>query len=199
MDFKTQLRKHAEFCKTRDIGKTASKLFVESADCIEALEQSVDYYFKLSAENQDLYLREEIKNKVLTEKVESLETELNGRITDLLFETEEKNFWKERALAAEAKLEETPSDENVNTQLNYSRASNTVLTNTIEQLENNLSTAISALEQVKIDLFEAEDKFHVLSFYISDKQSYNCAVSRVKWMNDANKRINAILVDIREN
>ena len=31
---------------------------------------------------------------------------------------------------------------------------NTVLTNTVEQLKNNLSTAISALEQVKIDLLD---------------------------------------------
>lgn len=54
---------------------------------------------------------------------------------------------------------------------------------------------IEELKRCEIDMFEAEDKFHVLSFYISDKQAYDCAKSRVEWFNLAGERIRKVLKD----
>jgi len=55
------------------------------------------------------------------------------------------------------------------------------------------SELIAELKRCEIDMFEAEDKFHVLSFYISDTQSRECAKSRVEWFNEAGNRIRNIL------
>ena len=65
-----------------------------------------------------------------------------------------------------------------------------------EALVLKLGRAIEELKLCEIDLFEAEDKFHVLSFYIADKQSHECAVSRVKWMNEAARRVKETLDEI---
>lgn len=49
------------------------------------------------------------------------------------------------------------------------------------------------LRSVEIDLFEAEDKFHVASFFISDEQTRQCVMDRVKWMAKAGSRVRATL------
>ncbi len=43
------------------------------------------------------------------------------------------------------------------------------------------------------DIFEAEDKFHVLSDYISDPKALECAKSRVEWFAKAYDRIQKVL------
>lgn len=53
------------------------------------------------------------------------------------------------------------------------------------ELAQKLELAISELERCQVALFEAEDKFHVLSFYIKDTQALECAKSRVNWMYEA--------------
>ena len=63
--------------------------------------------------------------------------------------------------------------------------------------EEKLQLAIKELEQCRIDLFEAEDKFHVLSFYIKDEQAYKCAKDRVMWMNEASERVKTLLKEIK--
>ena len=49
------------------------------------------------------------------------------------------------------------------------------------------------LHSVEVDLAEAEDKFHIASFYISDEQTKNCVMDRVKWMAKAGSRVRATL------
>ena len=61
-----------------------------------------------------------------------------------------------------------------------------LLTDRIEQL-------IAELKLCAVDMFEAEDKFHVLSDYISDPQALECAKSRVEWFAKANDRIQKVL------
>ena len=63
--------------------------------------------------------------------------------------------------------------------------------------EEKLQLAIKELEQCRIDLFEAEDKFHVLSFYINDSPALLCAKQRVIWMNEANHRVKKVLEEIK--
>lgn len=96
---------------------------------------------------------------------------IDGLTTDNSFLTEENEFLKE-SLAE------------------------TVKTHT--QLAVKLTLAIEELKQCKIDLFEAEDKFHVLSFYISDEQSLRCAKSRVKWMYEAGNRVKETLKELEK-
>jgi len=52
---------------------------------------------------------------------------------------------------------------------------------------------IEELKRCEIDMFEAEDKFHVLSFYISDTQAQQTAKARVVWFNESGNRIRNIL------
>lgn len=52
---------------------------------------------------------------------------------------------------------------------------------------------IEELKRCEIDMFEAEDKFFVLSFYISDTQALQTAKSRVEWFNESGNRIRNIL------
>lgn len=61
-----------------------------------------------------------------------------------------------------------------------------------------LELALNELKQCEIDLFEAEDKFHVLSFYIKDAQSLECAKSRVVWMLEAGCRVRETIKKIEE-
>ena len=49
------------------------------------------------------------------------------------------------------------------------------------------------LRSVEIDLFEAEDKFHIASFYITDEQTRQCVMDRVMWMAKAGRRARATL------
>lgn len=62
-----------------------------------------------------------------------------------------------------------------------------------EQLVLKLHKSIEELEQCRIDLFEAEDKFHVLSFYINDKQAFKCAKDKSDYMGDAGRRVKETL------
>jgi hypothetical protein len=52
---------------------------------------------------------------------------------------------------------------------------------------------IAELKLCAVDMFEAEDKFHVLSDYISDPKALECAKSRVEWFAKANDRIQKVL------
>lgn len=52
---------------------------------------------------------------------------------------------------------------------------------------------IAELKLCAVDMFEAEDKFHVLSDYISDPQALECAKSRVEWFAKAYDRIQKVL------
>lgn len=52
---------------------------------------------------------------------------------------------------------------------------------------------IAELKLCAVDMFEAEDKFHVLSDYISDSQARECAKSRVEWFAKAYDRIQKVL------
>lgn len=61
------------------------------------------------------------------------------------------------------------------------------------ELVQKLELAITELEKCQVALFEAEDKFHVLSFYISDPQALECAKSRVDWMYEAGHRVTETL------
>lgn len=65
------------------------------------------------------------------------------------------------------------------------------------ELAQKLAMAIGELERCHIDLFEAEDKFHVLSFYIKDGQALECAKSRVTWMCDAGQRVKSTIEAIK--
>lgn len=62
----------------------------------------------------------------------------------------------------------------------------TLAADRIEQL-------IAELKLCSVDMFEAEDKFHVLSHYVSDPQALECAKSRVEWFAKANDRIQKVL------
>lgn len=57
------------------------------------------------------------------------------------------------------------------------------------ELAQKLELTIAELERCQVALFEAEDKFHVLSFYISDPQALECAKSRVGWMYEAGQSV----------
>jgi hypothetical protein len=57
------------------------------------------------------------------------------------------------------------------------------------ELVQKLELAIAELERCQVALFEAEDKFHVLSFYINDPQALECAKSRVDWMYEAGSSV----------
>lgn len=58
---------------------------------------------------------------------------------------------------------------------------------------NRIEELITELKLCAVDMFEAEDKFHVLSDYISDSQARECAKSRVEWFAKANDRIQKAL------
>lgn len=58
---------------------------------------------------------------------------------------------------------------------------------------------IEELERCLVDMFEAEDKFHVLSYYIKDEQAYQCAKSRVTWFMEAGERVRSVLKAYKEN
>ena len=58
---------------------------------------------------------------------------------------------------------------------------------------------IEELERCLVDMFEAEDKFHVLSYYIKDEQAYQCAESRVTWFYESGERVRRILKAYKEN
>lgn len=60
-----------------------------------------------------------------------------------------------------------------------------------------LAIAIEELKQCRIDLFEAEDKFHVLSFYINDKQAFKCAKDKSDWMGKSSQRVKETLEKIK--
>lgn len=64
------------------------------------------------------------------------------------------------------------------------------------ELARKLGLAIDEIKQCQIDLLEAEDKFHVLSFYTKDAQAHECAVSRVQWMAKANDRASKTLKEL---
>lgn len=66
-----------------------------------------------------------------------------------------------------------------------------------ENLVLKLEKAIAELKQCRIDLFEAEDKFHVLSFYISDKQAHICAKDRSDWMGKSSERVKDLLEELK--
>lgn len=70
------------------------------------------------------------------------------------------------------------------------------MTHKCSDLTAKLDLAIQELKHCRIDLFEAEDKFHVLSFYIKDKESFDCAKSRTQWMYEARKRVEETLKKI---
>jgi hypothetical protein len=57
---------------------------------------------------------------------------------------------------------------------------------------------IDELKQCLVDMFEAEDKFYVLSFYITDPQAKACAESRVEWFRKSNDRIANVLKQYEE-
>lgn len=57
------------------------------------------------------------------------------------------------------------------------------------ELVQKLELTIAELERCQVALFEAEDKFHVLSFYIKDPQALECAKSRVAWMYEAGQSV----------
>lgn len=60
------------------------------------------------------------------------------------------------------------------------------------------SDLIAELKLCLVDMFEAVDKFHVLSFYISDPQAKTCAESRVRWFQDSGRRIENALKQYEE-
>lgn len=68
----------------------------------------------------------------------------------------------------------------------FGRTSADLAADRIEQL-------IAELKLCAVDMFEAEDKFHVLSDYISDPQALECAKSRVEWFAKAYDRIQKVL------
>lgn len=68
----------------------------------------------------------------------------------------------------------------------FGRTSADLAADRIEQLTAELKLCAE-------DMFEAEDKFHVLSDYISDPQALECAKSRVEWFAKANDRIQKVL------
>lgn len=61
------------------------------------------------------------------------------------------------------------------------------------ELVQKLELAIAELERCQDALFEAEDKFHVLSFYINDTQALECAKSRVDLMYKSGHRVTETL------
>lgn len=63
----------------------------------------------------------------------------------------------------------------------------------IRQAADRIKELIAELKLCAVDMFEAEDKFHVLSYYISEPQAYECAISRVEWFEKANDRIQKVL------
>lgn len=63
----------------------------------------------------------------------------------------------------------------------------------IRQAANRIEELITELKLCAVDMFEAEDKFHVLSDYISDSQARECAKSRVEWFAKAYDRIQKVL------
>jgi len=65
------------------------------------------------------------------------------------------------------------------------------------ELERKLKLAVEEIEQCRVDLFEALDKFHVLSFYINDEQALECAKLRVQWMAKADDRASETLKEIK--
>ena len=67
----------------------------------------------------------------------------------------------------------------------------------LTESDRKLALAIKELEQCLVDLFEAEDKFHVLSFYIDDKHAHACSISRRDWMNQAGLRVEQSLKQIK--
>lgn len=58
---------------------------------------------------------------------------------------------------------------------------------------NRIEELITELKLCAVDMFEAEDKFHVISDYISDSQARECAKSRVEWFAKAYDRIQKVL------
>jgi hypothetical protein len=60
-----------------------------------------------------------------------------------------------------------------------------------------LALAVQELERCGVDLFEAEDKFHVLSFYIKDDQARACAESRRDWLRESALRLEQTLKAIK--
>lgn len=58
---------------------------------------------------------------------------------------------------------------------------------------NRIEELIAELKLCAADMFEAEDKFHVLSDYISDSQARECAKSRVEWFAKSYDRIQKVL------
>lgn len=71
------------------------------------------------------------------------------------------------------------------------------LEQSLTESDRKLTLAIKELEQCLIDLFEAEDKFHVLSFYIDDEHAHACSISRRDWMNRAGLRVEQSLKQIK--
>lgn len=57
---------------------------------------------------------------------------------------------------------------------------------------------IAELKLCLVDMFEAEDKFYVLSLYINDQQAKTCAESRVRWFQDSARRIENVLKKYEE-
>ena len=55
-----------------------------------------------------------------------------------------------------------------------------------------------AAKNAEVSLFEAEDKFHVLSFYLNDEPSLKCAKERVEWMRASGASLNVALAPFAE-
>lgn len=70
------------------------------------------------------------------------------------------------------------------------------LERSLNETERKLELALIELRQCRIDLFEAEDKFHVLSFYINDKEAHKCAKDRSDWMGKSSDRVKETLKKI---
>jgi hypothetical protein len=60
------------------------------------------------------------------------------------------------------------------------------------------ASLIAELKRCLVDMFEAEDKFHVLSFYINDPQAKARAESCVEWFRESNDRITNVLKQYEE-
>lgn len=64
--------------------------------------------------------------------------------------------------------------------------------------EPRVKALVEAAQNAAIALSEAEDKFHVLSFYINDDASLKCAKERVEWMLAAKATITTALAPFKE-
>lgn len=57
---------------------------------------------------------------------------------------------------------------------------------------------VEEAKNANVSLFEAEDKFHVLSFHLSDEASLKCAKERVEWMRKSGDTLRTALAPFAE-